>query len=236
MQMTDIEKGFCLLLSAFSKHNVLQHLVLIGSWALKVYSENYPVKHFPFKTSDVDFSIKDPRSKTKKTSPSIHEILTARGYTPEFGLISKAEKYIPSPEFFENQLDVDFLCEYGRHIKEPYSINGLGVKVTPVSYQHILLDNTVSLQYKDVFVIVPRPEYWAVHKIAISQKRIGKNAKIKMIKDLEGAGIIVDFLGETHIIKTANLYAGKFNKLFEKGWKIYKEKFGNLLIDTDKDV
>jgi hypothetical protein len=117
--MIDIEKEFHSLLLAFHKNNVLKHLVLIGGWALKVYAENFKVKHFPFKTTDVDFSIKDPRSETKKTSPSVHEILIGKGYTPEFGLIYKEEKYIPSPGSFENQLNIDFLCEYGRHIKEP---------------------------------------------------------------------------------------------------------------------
>ncbi len=83
----------------FSKHNVLEHLVLIGSWTLKVYAENYQVKHFPFKTTDVDFSVPEPRNETKKNSPSIHRILIEKGYTPKFGALSNAEKYIPSPEF-----------------------------------------------------------------------------------------------------------------------------------------
>ena len=64
--MADIEKEFYSLLSAFDNYNVLTHLVLIGSWALKVYGENYKIKHFPFKTTDIDFSIKNPLSKEKK--------------------------------------------------------------------------------------------------------------------------------------------------------------------------
>ncbi len=227
--MADIEKEFYSLLSAFDKHNALKHLVLIGSWALKVYAENYKIKHFPFKTTDVDFSVKEPRNKEKKTSPSIHEILMEKGYTPEFGLISKLEKYIPSPEAIENNLDVDFLCEFGRHINEPYTVKGLGIKVTPVSYQHVLLNNTANLQYKELRVNVPKPEYWAAHKVAISQKRTGGNAEIKMIKDLEGAGVIIESMGETGIINAANRYPGKFKKLFEKGLEIYRIKFRNSL-------
>jgi hypothetical protein len=161
--MNSIENEFHSLLSTFEKYDVLKHLVLIGSWALKVYGENYKIKHFPFKTTDIDFSIKSPRNKEKRISPSIHEILIEKGYIPEFGLVSKSEKYIPGPEFTENQLNVDFLCEYGRHLKNPFTIIGLGVKVTPLSYQRILLDNIVPLQYQGISVNVPKPEYWAAH-------------------------------------------------------------------------
>lgn len=223
--MADLEKEFYSLLSAFDKYNALKHLVLIGSWALKVYAENYKIKHFPFKTTDVDFSVKDPRNKEKETSPSIHEILLEKGYTPQFGLISKSEKYIPCPEAIENQLDVDFLCEFGRHITKPYTIMGLGIKVTPIAYQRVLLDNTINLQYKELSVNVPKPEYWAAHKVAISQKRAGKDAEIKMIKDLEGAGVIIESMNEPDIIKAAARYPGKFKNLFEKGLEIYKSKF-----------
>lgn len=233
--MADIEKEFRLLLSSFAEHDLLKYLVLIGSWVLKVYGGNFNLAHFPFKTTDVDFSIKSPRNKKNSLSPSIHEILIERGYTPEFELISKAEKYIPAPQAFENQLDIDFLCEYGRHIKEPFTINGLGVKVTPISFQHILLDNTVNLSYENLLVNVPKPEYWAAHKIAISQKRSGRDAEIKMIKDLEGAGVIVDFLDESDIMEVVSRYPGKFKKLFDKGWKIYKEKFEDKFVTHLKE-
>jgi hypothetical protein len=223
--MVDIEKEFYSLLVAFHKNNVLKYLVLIGSWALKVYAENFKVKHFPFKTTDVDFSINDPRSVKKEASPSVHDILIEKGYTPEFGLISNVEKYIPSPGSTENQLNIDFLCEYGRHIKEPFTINGLGIKVTPIVYQHVLLDNIVNFRYKELLVNVPEPGFWAAHKIAISQKRSGKDAEIKMIKDLEGARVVVESLGDTNIIRASDRYPGKFKKLFDKGWKIYQDKF-----------
>jgi hypothetical protein len=74
-------------------------------------------------------------------------------------------------------------------------------------------------------VNVSKPEFWAAHKIAISQQRSGKDAEIKMIKDLEGAGIVVESIGDANIIKAADRYPGKFKKLFAKGWEIYKDKF-----------
>ena len=74
-------------------------------------------------------------------------------------------------------------------------------------------------------VNVPKPEFWATHKIAISQKRSGKDKEIKMMKDLDGARVVVESIGDTDIIRAADRYPGKFKKLFDKGWKIYKDKF-----------
>ena len=91
------------------------------------------------------------------------------------------------------------------------------------------MDNIVPLQYKELLINVPKQEYWAAHKVAISQKRTGINAEIKMIKDIEAASVIIEFAGETEIIKAAKRYPGKFKKLFEKGWKIFEEKFKNVL-------
>jgi len=46
-----------------------------------------------------------------------------------------------------------------------------------------------------------------------------------MMKDLDGARVVVESIGDTDIIRAADRYPGKFKKLFDKGWKIYKEKF-----------
>jgi hypothetical protein len=46
-----------------------------------------------------------------------------------------------------------------------------------------------------------------------------------MIKDLEGARVVVESLGDTDIIRASARYPGKFKKLFDKGWKIYQDKF-----------
>lgn len=68
---------------------------------------------------------------------------------------------------------------------------------------------------------------WALkaHKVAISQKRAVEDAEIKMIKDLEGAAVIIESMNEPDIIKAAARYPGKFKNLFEKGLEIYKSKF-----------
>lgn len=222
--MFKFEKEFFAILSSFDKINALKHLVLIGSWVLPVYRENYNIGKFQFTTSDVDFSVRFPRDPLKISIPTIHETLTEMGYIPQYSILNKSEKYIPALESAVNKLSIEFLCEPGRHIQEAYKIKGLGIAAAPITYQKVLLENTETLNYKGIAVNVPRPAYWAIHKIAISQKRSGKSAKLKMIKDLEGARIIVDFIGIAEILSIAKQFKGKFLKSFQSGWNFYGVK------------
>ena len=89
---------------------------------------------------------------------------------------------------------------------------------------HRLLQNTDTLNYKEIPVVVPKPGYWAVHKIAISQLRKGESSELKMMKDIDGARVIVEFLGEDEILAIAGQFKGKFVRLFQKGWDILTKR------------
>ncbi|MCP5047781.1 MAG: hypothetical protein GY940_11465 [bacterium] len=219
--MFQFEKEFLAILSNFNKINGLKHLVLIGSWVLLVYRENYNIEKFQFTTSDIDFSVRHPRSPITASDPGIHETLTEMGYMPHYSTFTQSEKYIPALDSYGNNLSIEFLCEPGGHIQKAYKIKGLGISATPIPYQKILLEHTESLNYKGIPVNVPGPMYWAIHKIAISQIRSGKDAKLKMIKDLESARVIVDASGTEEILSLANHFKGKFLRLFQKGWDVF---------------
>jgi hypothetical protein len=96
-----------------------------------------------------------------------------------------------------------------------------GIVVVPLPFQKILIENSMILIYREISVRVPRPEIWAVQKIAISQLRTGKDRKLKMIKDLEGAGIVIQSIGEKAVIIEAQKFSGKFASLFKKGFGIF---------------
>lgn len=211
------------LLYEFKKKNVLQHLVLIGSWSLKIYEKNYPLKSFALNTKDIDFLVKFPRGPFPDNVENIYNILKKSGYTARQAMLSKAEKYIPDIPFSYNKLDIEFLCNPGRHIKEPFSIKELGISVQPLRFQEILKDNTISLKYNDFDVEVADPIIWAIHKISISQLRSGKNSLLKMGNDLKTAKIIVDHFGKNKILETSKNFKGKFLKSFNNGWEKYIE-------------
>ena len=223
--MFEFEKEFAGLLKEFQKSGALEHLVLIGSWCLPVYREHYPIARFTFTTSDIDFSVQRPRDFRKGPGIPIQESLIKLGYVPKAGILSKVEKYIPAPDSAGNSLSIEFLCEPGRDVVKPLRLPGLGIVASPLSFQKILLDNAVSLDYRGIPVKVPRPAVWTVHKIAVSQLREGKDRELKMIKDLENAMIVLRWLGKDKILHEAGLFKGKFSRLFQRGLQIIINKY-----------
>jgi hypothetical protein len=223
--MFEFENEFVGLLKEFQQKGALGHLVLIGSWCLPVYREHYPIPRFAFTTSDVDFSIHRPRDLRRSPGIALQESLTRLGYVAKSGILSKAEKYIPAPDSEVNSLSIEFLCEPGRNAVEPYLLPGLGIVANPILYQKILSENSITLTFRNIPVQLPRPAVWAIHKIAISQLRKGKDYELKMIKDMDNALVVLNWLGKEKILLEAGHFKGKFKKLFLKGLRIMEEKY-----------
>jgi hypothetical protein len=214
------ESEFIKILTHIREYKLNQFFVLIGSWAMLVYKENPNLitikRDVLLITKDIDFSIKRPRDSFPEVNFS--RILVDLGYNVEFSMISGSEKYKPQ-DFSDNQLEIEFLCPYGRHIQDPFRINNISIKVTPLVYQDALLSEIITAQYKGIEVNVPHPLIWAAHKIAISQDRKGKNKDEKKSKDLTLANIIVTEIGHENFYKQVEMkFRGKLLKLFQKGW------------------
>ncbi len=130
--MFEFEKEFHAILISLHEIDALRHLILIGSWILPVYLENYRIPRLIFTTSDVDFTIIRPHDPVKKSNPSIHKQLTEIGYVPHKSRITQSEKYIPALESEKNKLSIEFLCEPGRIVKAPYRVKELGTRAASV--------------------------------------------------------------------------------------------------------
>jgi len=227
--MFAFEKEFKAILEEFRRTGALEHLVLIGSWCLPVYREHYPFPRFAFNTSDVDFSIRRLKDLEKSITVPIHLSLTRLGYVPRSGILNRAEKYIPAPTSETNGLNIEFLCEPGRNLVEPTRLPKPGIVVVPLPFQKILIENSLILAYGGIPVKVPKPAVWAIHKIAVSQRRTGKDSNLKMIKDLENARTVIQGLGKESVLREAGRFKGKFKALFLKGYEVLSKKFDSRL-------
>jgi len=223
--MLEFEKEFAGLLKGFHKCGALEHLVLIGSWCLPVYREHYPIARFTFTTSDIDFSVRRPRAFKSGPGIPLHELLIQLGYVAKAGILSKAEKYIPAPAAEGNSLSIEFLCEPGRNALEPYRLPGLGIVANPIPYQKVLLENRITLTYKKISVQLPQPAIWAIHKIAVSQLRKGRDNELKMIKDMDNALVVLNWMGKENLLLEAEQFKGKFKRLFLKGLQKMEAKY-----------
>ena len=217
------------MLRNLSESGALDHLVLIGSWVLPVYSKNFGISPIPFTTSDVDFSVIRPHDRSARSEPSIRQTLIDLGYRAVAEPLSGAEKFVPGVDAAGNSLSIDFLCEPGRIVRNPYPVPGLGIVSTPVRYQRVLLENTINAPFHGLLLTVPDPAYWAAHKIAISQLRTGEMSELKMLKDLDSAAPVIDLIGEKGIRSAAEAYPGKFLGLFRKGWDMFARRRTDLV-------
>ncbi len=222
IQTSPIEQEFYSVIKKLHETDNINNLVLIGSFATIVYRDHYKFSDITLRTKDIDFSVLDPRHIKKDTSlPTVTQVLMGMGYRTELSMLSDCQKYIPE----ENRLlEIEFLCEPGRHIQKPTEIKELGVKVTPLQYQRVLLNNSEVMTYRDVQIRVPKPEYWAAHKMAISQMR---KKPEKADKDLSDTHRVIKHIGIEIVIEAASKYPGKFEKSFKQGL----EKFRSGLTD-----
>lgn len=205
------------IIKSLNESDALKHIVLIGSWTLHVYQYKYPeIESDLLTTNDVDFSIHRAFDTKKTSSPSIRASLNNLGYEsfPKGGP-PEGQIFKPDITHGEKELAVEFLCAPGRHIKDPYLVKGLSVVATPVKHQDVLLDNIEKINYKEMVVNVPKPEFYAAHKISISQKRTDPD---KEEKDLLCASKVIKVIGQEKVLEIGNDGKASFNRNFKTGW------------------
>ena len=228
--MDKLQEEFLLLLKNFDRAKILDKFIVIGSWAKEIFMKNFPIRRSIIKTLDIDFSLINPKA---FYHTSVNELLITYQYKPELTIHSKSITYFPATE--SNNLKIDFLCPYSRKITGPTNISGLDIVVTPLKYQDILVDNIVELPYRGLTVKVPSPEIWTIHKISISQQRIGHRLHriAKEKSDLESTKEMIDFFGSGTLDSIAEeRFKGRFLKFYEEGM----QKLKSSEIDPDGDL
>lgn len=83
--MNELKNELSTILGALSRHGLLKHLVLIGSWVLVVYEEYFRDRNYrpTIRTTDVDFLVPSryPRIREKK---DVSKILESLGFSEVF--------------------------------------------------------------------------------------------------------------------------------------------------------
>lgn len=175
-------KRYNLLLKALKeldKHQLLNHLVLTGSWCLLLYSKHYKgIELSTIRTRDVDFLFPLPSKIRGKVD--IPEILEEVGFSMDFSNSGIIRLTHP-------QLLIDFIVpDRGKGLPSPYKLPELGINAQPLRFQDILAKNTVSVNLEDMKIILPNPAAFALQKLLISSRRAyeekGKSDKRQAIE------------------------------------------------------
>jgi len=152
------------------KHDLLEHLILIGSWAEYLYEKCEVVEDFisTTKTYDVDFLIKNinkPRNKV-----DLIKIFEGEDY-----LVDQSRNEIVV--FRKKDFEIEFLARQIGKPESPIKSPALGIKAEALGHMSIIDKNTIDVFYNEKQIKIPDPYAFMLHKIIINPKRKDKKEK-----------------------------------------------------------
>src|SRR5690606_1857620 len=154
-------------LKLFRDLELLEHLLLVGSWAEYVYEVGYFRDYYSnLKTQDLDFLVKNINRPAKPIN--VVEALEKSGYTMATDYLTGVTKF-----YKEGILELEFLVmEKGRGQTEPYLVKPLGIKAEGLRHMDLLLENSmfVDISEHGLTVQVPTPQAYVLHKMVISHQ------------------------------------------------------------------
>ncbi len=190
------------ILKRFHHEGLLDHFILIGSWAVVFYEDyfkkNVALKSFVLRTRDIDFLIENPLKVNLEVS--IPDLLKDLGFIKSF-IGSKGYIKLSHPD-----LILEFLVpEKGRGTDKPVPLPSLAMNATALRFLNFLTSNTILVKVEDFYLTVPHPANFALHKLIISQRRTKED---KAVKDKDAAIHILRALIVNH---ESELIQGAFN-------------------------
>jgi len=169
-------------LSRLNKSGVLEKVVLIGSWCLPLYRDNYfkGKTVSTLRTRDVDFLVGRNVKFRKKTD--IPKLLEDMGFIPEHSY-PDGHMRLTHPE-----LIIEFLVpEAGRGSSKPYPLPELSMNAQRLRFLDILYKDAITVDGFGLKINIPHPINFGLHKLLVLSRR-GDTSKAA--KDLE-AGISI---------------------------------------------
>jgi len=173
-------------LRRLGEQRLLDHFILIGSWALIFYDKYFAGQGYApsIRTRDIDFLL--PLPLKMRESVDIPKLLEDLGFIVDH-VGQKGFIRLSHPE-----LIVEFLVpERGRGSDQPYSLPKLKINAQPLRYLDLLALNIITVKHDDILIKVPHPAAFALHKLIIFKRRA---KKFKAGKDVEQALMIMDML------------------------------------------
>jgi hypothetical protein len=216
--MNDIRKIFWETIKILKKNNVLEHVVLIGSWAEYIYEVSDYLKDFKanLKTKDIDFLIKNINK--PKEGINIIEILEKEGYETSIDYISGIFKFYKGKD-----LEIEFIVrEIGKGQSEPYIVPSFGIKAEGLRHTDLLVRNTVNIEIKNIEITVPTPQAYLLQKIIINNQRKNKADK--------------DYLGIENLLENIKRSNREYRKLKDLYTTLTKKQKNSIDIFLNENL
>lgn len=200
-------EGYCLLspkplaaLAPLAKHKIFQAgALLVGTHAFEVIVNRLGIRVAVFKTEDVDIARPTGLAVEALPQGGLLELLRESGI--DFVDVPGLRPGAPTAKYKEkgrSQFTFDLLMPASGDEAEIHPVPELGAHATALPYfKYLLTENQMGAAISNhgvVAVRVPVPERFALHKLIVSQLRIGRPEK--SLKDLNQAAVLIAALGE----------------------------------------
>ena len=206
-------------LSRLNDQNLLEDVVLIGSWCMPFYKEYFTgVKYLSaYKTRDIDFLVPQPRR--IKVNVDIAALMKDLGFVIGY----RGSKGYMRLE--HEDLIVEFLSpERGRGTDSPVPLPQLKINAQALRFLDFLAGNIIKVKVEDFYVSMPHPANFALHKVIVSQRRTKKD---KSEKDKNMAFEILNALMEKGEAKKIKEVFGSISPKWRKKIIRVVEETGN---------
>jgi len=194
-------------LSSLHKAGVLTDCVLVGSWCQDFYRYLWgnPFQIPAATTTDADLLV--PKSMKFKLSADIATIMEQNGFKIDIhhsGLM----------KFIHEDFKFEFLTESGAKAKEEvFTFKNLNLTAQELHFMNIPVAYNFVIPFRDIFIRLPEPEAFALHKLIVSQRRLKPE---KREKDLAAVSGLFDYF------VTKEQHRKRLKEImdeFPKGWR-----------------
>lgn len=176
-------EAFKNMLNAMNEANVLNGVIIVGSWAEYLYKHCNLLDYLlTMRTQDVDVLIKN----MNKPSGQVSKALQQHGFImiPDNNGLMKFD--------YLGELEVEFLLqERGVGQNKPYK-TALNVTAQGLRHMDILLEYCITVNYNGIDVEVPMPFAYILHKLIINSQR----QPYKQEKDADAVGNLFDAISD----------------------------------------
>lgn len=161
-------------LRRLNKADVLNNIILIGSWCLPFYKDYFTGLKYAssVKTRDIDFLIPVPSS--IKSRVDLANLFKDLGFVVGFKG-SRGYMRLEHPDLIIELL----VPEKGRGIDRPYPLPQLGLNAQALRFLGLITLKTISVKIENIEVTLPHPACFALHKLIISARRRDRDKKLK---------------------------------------------------------
>ena len=204
------QKEVLRLLKVLSDNGVLEHVVLVGSWAEYVYAVSGILPDFTanLRTLDVDFLVKNMRRPTVPVD--VAALIKEENYEIAHDVYEGTTKFL-SPE---SGLEVEFLIPKKGAGSETVLQTNLGVVAQSLWHMSAVVNNAITANFLGMKLQVPCPEIYVLTKMIIHEERKPE----KRLKDARAVQRLLPFLDYD-----------KLNELFAASSKKEKASIGKFI-------